>query len=90
MVRPITLWPFPYDAVFEAANRPHVKAVVSIEMSMGQMIDDVRLAVKDKKPVSWFGKAGGIIPSPEEVVEQIRTLVASGGTTKPAGQTPQG
>ena len=90
MVRPITLWPFPYDAVFKAANRKHVKAVVSVEMSMGQLIDDVRLAVKDKKPVSWYGKAGGIIPSPEEVAQYIRTLVTPGGKKKPARRTKKG
>lgn len=72
LVRPISLYPYPYDAVLKAADRPHVKAVMSIEMSMGQMVEDVRLAVNGKKDVLFYGRAGGIVPSPEEVAEQIR------------------
>ena len=69
LIRPITLWPFP-KAAFEAAEK--VKAFVSVELSMGQMIEDVRLAVDCKKPVSLCNRCGGMIPSPDEILESIR------------------
>ena len=69
LIRPITLWPFP-TAAFEAAK--NVKAFISVELSMGQMIEDVRLATKCEKPVSLCNRCGGMIPSPEEVLEAIR------------------
>ena len=69
LIRPITLWPFP-NKVFEAAA-DKVKAFVSVEMSMGQMIEDVKLATKCKKPVSLCNRVGGMIPSPEQVLEKI-------------------
>ena len=70
MIRPITLWPFPEKAIQKAADT--VSCFMSVEMSMGQMVDDVRLAVNGKKPVYFFGRTGGIIPSPAEVLEQIQ------------------
>ena len=69
LIRPITLWPFP-NAAFEAAKG--VKAFISVELSMGQMIEDVRLATKCSVPVSLCNRAGGMIPSPDEVLEAIR------------------
>ncbi len=69
LIRPITLWPFP-SKVFEAAA-DKVKGFVSVEMSMGQMIEDVRLATKCKKPVTLCNRVGGMIPSPEQVLEKI-------------------
>ena len=69
LIRPITLWPFP-TAAFEAAEG--VKAFVSVELSMGQMIEDVKLATKCKRPVSLCNRCGGMIPSPDEVLESIR------------------
>ena len=69
LIRPITLWPFP-NAAFEAAE--NVKAFVSVELSMGQMIEDVKLATKCKKPVSLCNRCGGMIPSPDEVLIAIR------------------
>ena len=69
LIRPITLWPFP-TAAFEKAES--VKAFVSVELSMGQMIEDVKLATKCQKPVSLCNRAGGMIPSPDEVLESIR------------------
>jgi len=70
LIRPITLWPFPKKALAAAADK--VKAFVSVELSMGQMIEDVRLATGCKKPVSLCNRAGGMIPSPEEVLESLR------------------
>lgn len=74
LVRPISLWPFPYDAVAKAADRDHVKGVLTVEMNMGQMVEDVKLAVLGKKPVHFYGRTGGVIPSPEEVSAEIRKL----------------
>ena len=69
LIRPITLWPFPTEAF---AKTEKVKAFVSVELSMGQMIEDVRLATKCEKPVSLCNRTGGMIPSPEEVIVAIR------------------
>ena len=69
LIRPITLWPFP-NAAFEKAE--NAKAFVSVELSMGQMIEDVRLATKCQKPVSLCNRCGGMIPSPDEVLEAIK------------------
>ncbi len=71
ILRPITLWPFPTEAVEKAAQGK--KGVLCVELNAGQMIEDVRLAVHDRLPVEHFGRLGGIIPSPEEVVEAIET-----------------
>ena len=70
LIRPITLWPFPKKALRAAADQ--VKAFVSVELNMGQMIDDVRLAIECKRPVSLCNRAGGMIPSPDQVLEIIR------------------
>ena len=72
LIRPITLWPFPVDAL-EAAV-PTAKAFLTVEMNMGQMVDDVRLAVKGRRPVEFFGRTGGVIPTPVEVLAQIEDL----------------
>ena len=70
LIRPITLWPFPVKPLAKAAEQ--VKAFVSVELSMGQMIEDVRLATECKKPVSLCNRCGGMIVSPDEVLESIR------------------
>ena len=70
LIRPITLWPFPKNALLKAADQ--VDAFISVELSMGQMIEDVRLATQCKKPVSLCNRVGGMIPSPDEVLESIR------------------
>ncbi len=70
LIRPQTLWPFPSDPF---QNLPaSCKKVLCVEMSLGQMVDDVRLAVNGKLPVEFFGRTGGIIPSPEEIVAQAK------------------
>ncbi|MBW2701950.1 MAG: 3-methyl-2-oxobutanoate dehydrogenase subunit VorB [Deltaproteobacteria bacterium] len=70
LFRPISVNPFPYDACRKAMNK--AKAVLDVEMSMGQMLLDVQLAGEGSKPIDFFGTAGGVIPSPEEVAEHIR------------------
>lgn len=72
LVRPITLWPFPNEALKRAAER--AKAMLVVEMSMGQMIDDVKLAVECKLPVELYSRTGGMIPTPEAVLEQLRKI----------------
>jgi len=72
LLRPITLWPFPKKRLNELADT--AKAFLSVEMSMGQMVDDVRLGVNGRRPVHFFGRTGGIIPSVEEVAGEIRRL----------------
>ncbi len=69
IVRPITLWPFPTEAIERAAQGK--KGILCVELNAGQMIEDVRLAVHDNLPVEHFGRMGGIIPSPDEVVEAV-------------------
>ena len=70
LIRPITLWHFPSKALLKAADQ--VKGFVSVELSMGQMIEDVRLATQCKKPVSLCNRCGGMIPSPDEVLQSLR------------------
>jgi len=70
LIRPITLWPFPKDALLAAADK--VKGFISVELNMGQMIEDIRLYTQCKKPVSLCSRCGGMIPSPDEVLESIR------------------
>ena len=70
LIRPITLWPFPKAPIAAAADK--VKGFISVEMSMGQMIEDVRLYSGCKRPVSLCSRSGGMIPSPDQVLESIR------------------
>ena len=70
MIRPITLWPFPTKALSAAADK--VKGFISVELSMGQMIEDVRLATQCKRPVGLCHRCGGMIPSPDEVLASLR------------------
>ena len=78
MIRPITLWPFPKKAFEAAADK--VNCFISVELSMGQMIEDIELATKCKKPVVLCNRVGGMIPSPEQVLEAI--VKANEGGTK--------
>ncbi|MGB4580915.1 MAG: 3-methyl-2-oxobutanoate dehydrogenase subunit VorB [Coriobacteriia bacterium] len=75
LIRPITLWPFPADIISAAADR--AKAFLTVEMNMGQMVDDVRLVVCGRTPVEFYGRAGGIIPTPAETLEAIERLAES-------------
>lgn len=69
MIRPISLWPFPEKAIKQASEK--CRAFVSVELNMGQMIDDVRLSVECRRPVCLCSRTGGMIPSPEEVLETV-------------------
>lgn len=72
LIRPITVWPFPKKPICDAAE--HVKGFVSVELSMGQMIEDIRLAEECKKPVVLCNRAGGMIPSPEQIIECVKNM----------------
>ena len=76
LIRPITLWPFPKAPLAEAADK--VKGFISVELSMGQMIEDVRLATQCRKPVMLCNRTGGMIPTPEQVLESIRNMAKEG------------
>ena len=76
LIRPITLWPFPAAPYKKAADK--VKEIISVELSMGQMIEDVRLASECKVPVTLCNRVGGMIPSPEQVLDAIKKA-ANGG-----------
>ena len=77
MIRPITLWPFPKEVFRRAADK--VNIFISVELSMGQMIEDVRLATECKKPVTLCNRAGGMIPSPDQVLAAIKAAAQNGG-----------
>ena len=69
LLRPISLWPYPAARLRALAEQPSVRAVFAVELSLGQMVEDVRLAVEGVKPVGFFGRAGGAIPTPREIAE---------------------
>jgi len=76
LLRPITLFPFPTKKINELADK--VKMILSVEMSAGQMVEDVLLSVNGKVPVYHFGRMGGIIPAPDEVVENLKSKITGG------------
>ncbi len=73
MIRPQTLWPFPKQPFLSLQK--HCKAVLCVEMSCGQMLNDVLLAVNGKIPVEFYGRTGGVIPSPPEIVEKVKSIM---------------
>jgi 2-oxoglutarate/2-oxoacid ferredoxin oxidoreductase subunit alpha len=77
LIRPISLWPFPDKPFLE--TRDHVKTYISVEMSAGQMVEDVRLAVNGHAPVDFFGRTGGVVPTQEEIFEKI--IAVAGGVS---------
>ena len=75
LFRPITLWPYPSKQLKAVAMQDSVKAVVDFELSMGQMIDDVKIALEGCRPVSFVGKAGGVVPTPAEVASAAKAAI---------------
>ncbi|HHW98562.1 MAG TPA: 3-methyl-2-oxobutanoate dehydrogenase subunit beta, partial [Firmicutes bacterium] len=73
LIRPITLWPFPVEPFARAAEK--AQAFLSVEMSAGQMVEDVRLAVNGKKPVYFYGRTGGMVPTPEGVLAKFKEIL---------------
>ena len=85
LFRPITLWPFPYEALKKIAGRQ--KPILTVEMSLGQMVEDVQLSVMGKTSVFFLGHCGGVIPTEEEVFEKIKYIL--GKNTEPANVLEQ-
>lgn len=75
ILRPITLWPFPTNIIARYADQ--VKGMLSLELNAGQMIEDIRLAVNGKVKVEHFGRLGGIVPDPDEIVEALKAKLIS-------------
>lgn len=76
VVRPISLFPFPYKIINELAGK--VKGILDVEMNAGQMVEDVRLGVNGKTPVEFYGRMGGIVPTPEEILEHFEKTFLGG------------
>jgi 2-oxoglutarate ferredoxin oxidoreductase subunit alpha len=74
VIRPITLYPFPQKRIRELAGQ--VTSVLTVEMNAGQMVEDVRLAVEGRVPVSFYGRMGGIIPGPEEIARELKKIAS--------------
>ena len=75
LFRPISLFPFPEQRLAELAGR--ARGFLVVEMNAGQMVEDVRLAVNGKAPVKFYGRMGGMVPLPDEVLEEIHKLARS-------------
>ena len=73
LFRPISLWPFPYEVLGKIGERG--KPILTVEMSLGQMVEDVRLSVLGKAPVHFLGHTGGVIPTEEEVFEEVKKIL---------------
>jgi 2-oxoglutarate ferredoxin oxidoreductase subunit alpha len=73
LFRPISLWPFPY-AELKAASKG-MKFCLDVEMSTGQMVEDVRLSVEGALPVHFYGRTGGMVPTPDEVLRELVRLI---------------
>ena len=71
LVRPITLWPFPERLIAELASKDRVKGFIDVEMNLGQMVEDVRLAVNGKKEVFFYGRTAGMLPDEDELLRKI-------------------
>jgi 2-oxoglutarate ferredoxin oxidoreductase subunit alpha len=86
LVRPISLFPYPYDVLRQLSTR--VRNVLVVEMNAGQMVEDVRLAVEGKVPVEFYGRMGGMIPPPDEILEKIVQVSLSPGGVVSAAAKP--
>ncbi|MBC7190030.1 hypothetical protein H5U35_07500, partial [Candidatus Aerophobetes bacterium] len=73
LLRPITLWPYPYQAVREFSEK--VRFIFVLEMSEGQMLEDVKLGCEGRCPVYFYGRMGGGVPEPEEVLEKVKEVL---------------
>jgi len=74
LVRPITLWPFPVEAFEKTINNTKY-GYLSVEMSCGQMVEDVRLASNGRKPVDFYGRSGGMVPDPIDILTKVKTII---------------
>jgi len=75
LIRPINIWPYPYQVISDAAKLPGVKVFLTVEMSMGQMVEDVERAVKGVKPVHFYGRTGGMVPALKDIIEEVKKIL---------------
>ena len=73
MFRPITLWPFPSVSIAELSRK--VKSILCVEINAGQMVEDIRMAVEGRTPIHHFGRMGGMVPVPDEIVEAVKRMI---------------
>jgi 2-oxoglutarate ferredoxin oxidoreductase subunit alpha len=73
LLRPITLWPYPSQIIQDIAGK--VRAILTVEMSAGQMVEDVKLSVSGRCPVHFYGRTGGGIPSPKDIIRKITEVM---------------
>ncbi len=83
LFRPITVYPFPEKALRKEADKKNIKSILTVEMSMGQMVEDIERIVAERKPVKFFGRTGGIVPTPDEVKEQIKDMIRKESAGQP-------
>ncbi|MBN1769898.1 MAG: 3-methyl-2-oxobutanoate dehydrogenase subunit VorB [Deltaproteobacteria bacterium] len=83
MFRPISVFPFPDEPVRQLAFQPSVRSVLVVEMSMGQMLEDVERALQGRRPIHFYGRGGGNVPAPEELVRECRRLLGNGQGGRP-------
>lgn len=77
LFRPISLFPFPEKEIYREAAKKNIQAVLTVEMSMGQMVEDIERCLKGIKPIHFYGRTGGIVPTPNEVKDKIKELLES-------------
>lgn len=75
LFRPITVFPFPEDALRHEAAKKNIQEILTVEMSMGQMVEDIERVIGRAKPIKFFGRTGGVVPTPDEVKEQIKEMI---------------
>lgn len=78
MVRPITVWPFPYEAVRKAATAEGIKGILDVELNEGQMLQDVKLAINGAKEIDFFGHYGSQFPTTDEIMDKIKSMIKEG------------
>jgi len=83
LFRPITVCPFPEKALKKEARKKNLQSVLTVEMSMGQMLEDIQRIVGDDKPIHFFGRTGGVVPTPDEVKDQIKDMIRTKTGAKP-------
>ena len=76
VIRPISLFPFPYAQIKSHTDK--IKGILDVEMNAGQMLEDVKLSVEGKVPVEFYGRMGGIVPTPDEILESLESYIAGG------------
>jgi 2-oxoglutarate ferredoxin oxidoreductase subunit alpha len=74
LVQPITLWPFPYAPLRALSGQ--VSTILTVEMSAGQMVEDVRLAVADRAETPFYGELGGVVPTPKDILREVKRNVS--------------